>query len=85
MFVLPADGMCEYGGVDLTCVVGTCVDNQDDLEYGYYCDCGTYVASTWSVDGCPTCLRGNSLVSLTHICAVTLHSDQLCLTDYVVC
>ena len=78
---LPADGMCEYWGIELTCVVGTCVDNIDDVEYGYYCECGTYEASTWSEDGSPTCRRGESLASLTCICTFTLHQYQLWLTD----
>jgi len=57
-FGVAVDGECEYWGIDLTCVVGTCVDDPSDVEYGCYCDCGSYEPGTWSEDGSPTCSSG---------------------------
>ncbi|DBA95874.1 TPA: hypothetical protein ACH3X1_001414 [Trebouxia sp. C0004] len=54
------DGMCEYLGEDVTCIVGTCVDDPSDSEYGYTCNCGTYSPGTWSVDGSPLCYQGET-------------------------
>lgn len=76
--------MCEYWGIDLTCVTGTCIDDPDNWEYGYYCDCGSYEASTWSEDGSPTCVSGKSSESVTIHYSSCLQHRCVCLTPFPV-
>lgn len=76
--------MCEYWGIDLTCVTGTCIDDPDNWEYGYYCDCGSYEASTWSEDGSPTCVSGKSSESVTIHYSACLQHRCVCLTPFPV-